>query len=566
MSLPDKKMSAPPAGTGETLASPEDTFREVSLDMSIPTSDEGARANTPESAIAAQSVSPWAEFDEDPTMRPPQWTDPDTGQPFSSYSPDLFAAPTDLGIRSTGWTDIQSLSFLSHLGRDAFQACYDRDFSKAWMKDPETGGSIPRYLPVGTPALRRCQYAVLTHPQRTACLVLDIDRPSHRSGGQTTELHPQVFAGLNKLAFAGLGPAWVGINPLSGKCQVIWLIDPVYAAAGRTSSNMRLLAVATSELNAYLGGDQAFAHRFSRWPLHSSSDPTAYRWHCQHNQIVRLRDLITEVRQMSAQKPAERSERAEQFTSGRERIQAAQDATRAAQALRELDADLPNAAEIAPAASGVIDGVRIIWVSEGRAARDETAFRHALATAHRMKQASEVLKDAKIIDAYERGYQIAQAIGADHREADMPPMRDRLTMARRVRGYVTAGVTDPGNRSTSRTRMTSSGRKALATLGARGGKKAAQRWDDPESTEYQETARAPLASANEARSYNTDEHKGQIMALVARHRRQGLAIPSTKEIAAELGIGPRRVQQLRKELGITAKRGRPSSPKKSERP
>ncbi len=46
------------------------------------------------------------------------------------------------------------------------------------------------------------------------------------------------------------------------------------------------------------------------------------------------------------------------------------------------------------------------------------------------------MTDAAIIDAYERAYNVAQAVGADHREPEMPPMRDRLTMARRVRGYV----------------------------------------------------------------------------------------------------------------------------------
>ena len=76
----------------------------------------------------------------------------------------------------------------------------------------------------------------------------------------------------------------MGVNPLNGKAQVIWLIDPVYAAEDRSSSNTRLLGVATAELNAVLGGDAAFSHRFSRWPLHKSNDPTAYRWHCQHNQ------------------------------------------------------------------------------------------------------------------------------------------------------------------------------------------------------------------------------------------------------------------------------------------
>src|SRR5699024_9176128 len=65
--------------------------------------------------------------------------------------------------------------------------------------------------------------------------------------------------------------------------------------------------------------------------------------------------------------------------------------------------------ELAPASAGVIDGVRVIWITQGqRAARDETAFRHALATGHRLKSQGEPLKDNKLIDAYERAYNIAK--------------------------------------------------------------------------------------------------------------------------------------------------------------
>src|SRR5699024_10227930 len=134
-----------------------------------------------------------------------------------------------------------------------------------------------------------------------------------------------------------------------------------------------------------------------------------------------------------------------------------------------------------------------------RAARDETAFRHALATAHCLKAQGEPLKDAKTIDAYERAYNIAQADGPDHREPDLPPMRDRLTMARRVRGYVIQGITNPNTNGKTRSNQTSSGRKALATMGRRGGKQAARRWQDPAHKEYQEAARKPLAEANQRR-------------------------------------------------------------------
>src|SRR5699024_10171558 len=145
--------------------------------------------------------------------------------------------------------------------------------------------------------------------------------------------------------------------PLNGKAQALWMIDPVYAAKGHTSPNTRLLNVATAELNALLGGDRAFAHQFSRWPLHRSNDPTAYHWHCQHSQLIRLADLIHAVRPMHPQNTRLPPRKLEQDASGRERIDAAQAARKAAQALHGPEAELPATAEVAPAASGLIDGV-----------------------------------------------------------------------------------------------------------------------------------------------------------------------------------------------------------------
>lgn len=524
--------------------------------MTIPASPADGESDAHGVSDTAQQQSPAGPWDSLlDGSRPPQWVDPASGAPIYAQDPDLFAAPTDPGIRSCGWNEVQALTFLSHLDRNALQACWDRDFTKAWLINPATGERTPRMFPVATEALAKCQYAVLTHPQRSAVLVIDIDRPSNQPGGQVANLHTATYTALDKLAVAGLGPAWLGINPGNGKAQAIWLIDPVYAGEGRESPNTRLLAIATRELNQLVGGDLAFSHRFSRWPLHRSSDPTAYRWHCQHNQIVRLSDLVKKVRRMNNNDAPETPAR-RQFASGRDRIQAAQDATAQARAWRELRAELPSEEEIAPAAHGIIDGVRIIWSSPGRAARDETAFRHALTTAHRMRAAGEALKDAKIIDAYERGYSVAQAVGADYRQPDMPPMRDRLTMARRVRGYVIAGNTSPSSTAASTTRMDAAGRKALATLGSRGGKKAAERWQDPDS-DYARKERAKLAAANEARSYSTEENKGRVLALIASSRRQGLPAPTTGAIAAELGLSVRRVRALRAELGMSAARGRP---------
>ena len=56
------------------------------------------------------------------------------------------------------------------------------------------------------------------------------------------------------------------------------------------------------------------------------------------------------------------------------------------------------------------------------------------------------MRDAKIINAYECAYNFPQVVGADNREPEMPPQRDRATMERRVRRYVVSG----GNRSLDR--------------------------------------------------------------------------------------------------------------------
>src|SRR5699024_10500476 len=58
------------------------------------------------------------------------------------------------------------------------QASATRDFSHAWRKDPATGETTPKLYPVGSRHLQRAQYAVLTHPQRAAVLVIDLDHPT----------------------------------------------------------------------------------------------------------------------------------------------------------------------------------------------------------------------------------------------------------------------------------------------------------------------------------------------------------------------------------------------------
>src|SRR5699024_12199981 len=139
---------------------------------------------------------------------------------------------------------------------------------------------------------------------------------------------------------------WIGINPINGKAQALWMIDPVYASPGRTSPNSQLLTVATAELNRYLGGDGAFAHHFSRWPLHQSDDPMAYRLHCQHHNIVRLGTLTQVVRDMNPTPSKERPGASQQIATRRARILAARYAAQQTQTLQSFNAELVSAVQL----------------------------------------------------------------------------------------------------------------------------------------------------------------------------------------------------------------------------
>lgn len=180
----------------------------------------------------------------------------------------------------------------------------------------------------------------------------------------------------------------------------------------------------------------------------------------------------------------------QEFSSERELIETVKARREQAQAFRAIadEIEVEMGEETDRYNPDLVDGVLVRWINPGRAARDETAFRHALKTAHRLRAAGERMTDAAIIDAYERAYNIAQREGADGRAAEMPPMRDRQTMARCVRGYVTQGKTDSYGTPTAKYATTSQ-RKALATMGGRGGKKAAQRWETDPEGEYAQSQR-----------------------------------------------------------------------------
>lgn len=471
---------------------------------------------------------------------------------------NLGAVPTSL--QSCGATDAERNRLTAHLGRVALQGCPTRDFKAAWRKNAE-GHSVPKMYRVGHPSLNRMQYVALTHAQYAAVVVIDVDRQGSE-GGRVADINPDVHRILSRLAGAGAGPAWVGVNPDNGKAQLIWLIDPVHADGSGDSPNMRLLKATGKTLGTALGGDPAFAHNLSRSPLYTGADPTAYRWHCQHHRIDRLADLIEEVRTITGETSPTTAHKQQRFSSGRELIEAVTARRAEAQAFKELATELADELPDASAMdSNRIDGVKVLWLSEGRAARDETAFRHALATAHQLRDSGKRMSDAAIIDAYEKAYNVAQAVGADNRAEDMPPMRDRQTMARRVRGYVTSGKTTTGAAGgfSTTASVNSRERKALATMGRKGGKKAAQRWQDDPDGDYARSELEKLGKANQRRKTGASANKFAIASWFMAANAETGAWPSIPEAMTEFGVSRDTVKRSLRTAGIRLPRGRRST-------
>lgn len=439
-----------------------------------------------------------------------------------------------------GYNDRDAL--LAHLGRDVIHASRTRDFATAYYTDKD-GKRCPRMYRVETNTFAKCQYAVLTNKQYAAVLVVDIDQYGE-AGGHPSNLAAPVRTSLRALIEHNVGPAWVGINPQNGKAQAIWLIDPVYADENGESRHMRLLARTSRTLGEYLGHDPNFSHRFSRSPFYTGDDPTAYRWYCQHKRVHRLADLLKEVRTV-ADLPQHEQQQRQRFTSGRELINAAKARREEAEAFKALAQDVEN--ELADGLEKydpeLIDGVRVLWISQGRAARDETAFRHALKTAHRLRAAGQRMTDAAIIDAYEHAYNTAQRFGADGRDNEMPPMRDRQTMARRVRGYVTQSKSGSYTSASAPGRATSSERKALATMGRKGGKKAAERWKTDPNGDYAQAQRATMKKTHRKKKIQGQTTRARVQLVVGEVFADTGKVPTRREIMRETGLSEATVKR-----------------------
>ena len=442
-----------------------------------------------------------------------------------------------------------------HLGRDVLHGSVTRDFKKAYRRNAD-GTNSPRMYRFETDALGRCEYAMLTTKQYAAVLVVDVDQVG-TAGGDPADLNPYVRDVVRSLITHSVGPAWVGINPTNGKAQFIWLIDPVYADRNGKSAQMKLLAATTRVLGELLDHDPHFAHRFSRNPFYTGKAPTAYRWYRQHNRVMRLGDLIKQVRDMAGHDQFDPTPR-QQFTSGRELINAVKTRREEAQAFKALaqDVDAEIAGGLDQYDPELIDGVRVLWIVQGTAARDETAFRHALKTGHRLRQQGQRLTDAVLIDAYEHAYNVAHTHGGAGRDNEMPPMRDRQTMARRVRGYVAQSKSETYSGSNAPGKATSSERKALATMGRRGGKKAAERWKTDPEGKYAQSQLESLNNANKRRSAGGRSQSHKIAAYFDDAFAQTGEYPTVASASAEFAVSNRTVQRALAKAGITLPTGR----------
>ena len=120
-------------------------------------------------------------------------------------------------------------------------------------------------------------------------------------------------------------------------------------------------------------------------------------------------------------------------------------------------------------------------------------------------------------------------------------MRDRLTMARRVRAYATTNKTtkEAGTSLSSTQHVTPVERNALRTFGSRGGKKSAQRRAN--NPEEREPLRKGWEKANKRRKVQGNETRGRILLAVSSGYSDTGRVPTRREIAEEVGCTPRTV-------------------------
>ena len=153
------------------------------------------------------------------------------------------------------------------------------------------------------------------------------------------------------------------------------------------------------------------------------------------------------------------------------------------------------------------------------------------------------MTDAAIIDAYEHAYNTAQRYGADGRDNEMPPMRDRQTMARRVRGYVTQSKNGSYTSASAPGRATSTERKALATMGRKGGQKAAERWTIDPNGEYAQAQRATMKKTHRRKKMQGQTTRARVQLFIGETYSDTGKTPTRREIMRETGLSEATVKR-----------------------
>lgn len=480
-------------------------------------------------------------------------------QPATGYVGDY--------LTDSPWNTWDALAFLAQFGRKKIHACLDRDFAKASIRHlckncraatahltkphhldscetPRCGTTIPRLYP--RDRIGDKQYINLFHKKRRAFLTVDIDSIGTPGGG-VANLAPGILDLLNTMAADGHAPNWIGINPAKGKAQVIWYLDPVYTDGDPSKPNrpLKFLTALQGDVNAMFSGDRAFAHSFMRNPLYIGDDPNAYVWHCYHHAQHHMRDLAKEVLKMTghtstgidtAAAPAPEK-------TGWDVIEQAKANRKKAELWRYYAQELDGMSvdELEAIDPSLDQGVRVIYseTEKGKVLRDETAFRYALKIGYRLRKNGERLSDNPIIDAYLHAYEIAQKHDKTGRAPERPPHRDLVTLAKRIRGYVSnnsASSSRGHGYDTTGTRVTPQERSVLRTFGRRGGTKSAERkWANKDSALAQ-NALKPLKEANNKRRAAAKTSKAEVLAYLTRQQYESGKTPTRREVMKEFNV------------------------------
>lgn len=499
----------------------------------------------------------------------------------------------DVELLDLGWRKWDAAHLLAHLGRDYLHISPDRNFSRAYYLRlcPEcrraTVGTEDGLHKLATCTVESCgyfprlkevdrigdaQYIVLRNQARAGgglyypVIVVDMDSPT-RPGGSVNAL--ECLHELNALNSHGYGPNWLGINPISGKGQAIWYIDPVYSDGtpsrpGHRNTHLELYKHLCKDIDRYLAGDTHFSRRFSRNPLYTGNDPEAYQWNAYHHEVYNMRDLQREVRGLLGEPYRGRKPRKKNPLSGKEIITRAKAST----ARRKAEAEAARAAKPAALMSemdladcNLTGGVELYWEPSGKLDRNVTAFRHAFKIARRLYEQGDPVTEKVILKNWDHAYSIALSQDPQQRLPDPMSDRERQGLAARIKKYVTQGRTISAESiSDIMTYTGTDGQKTpretiLQTWGRKGGQKsAAKKWADHDSPEAQEALKGldeGRKQSKKTRKAAASTTRARVMTLIAEAREAGEE-PNTAHMAAQVGVTVRYIQRIRKQLGEAA--------------